>query len=146
MGARRVGDYVAGVNHVLPTARTARFASALRVDTFRKHVHVVEAHGRRARRAVAAPRRSAGDAEGLAAHGRSVALRRAAAFVEDARDRHHVDTHESLVSPRDDLRALEGYHSPQLDVSVRLNTNESPYPPPREFVDRWLAELRSTRR
>ena len=36
-----VGDYVAGVNHVLPTARTARFASALRVDTFRKHVHVV---------------------------------------------------------------------------------------------------------
>ena len=39
----RSGDYVAGVNHVLPTARTARFASALRVDTFRKHVHVVEA-------------------------------------------------------------------------------------------------------
>src|SRR6185369_12516622 len=36
-----VGDYVAGVNHVLPTARTARFASALRVDDFRKHVHVV---------------------------------------------------------------------------------------------------------
>jgi histidinol-phosphate aminotransferase len=49
-----------------------------------------------------------------------------------------------LVSPRDDLRALEGYHSPQLDVSVRLNTNESPYPPPAEFVDRWLAELRTT--
>src|SRR5262249_9974695 len=38
-----LGDYVAGVNHVLPTARSARFASALRVDTFRKHVHVVEA-------------------------------------------------------------------------------------------------------
>ena len=35
-----------------------------------------------------------------------------------------------LVPPRDDLRALEGYHSPQLDVSVRLNTNESPFPPP----------------
>ena len=32
-------------------------------------------------------------------------------------------------------RALEGYHSPQLDVSVRLNTNESPFPPPEEFVD-----------
>ena len=38
-----LGDYVAGPNHVLPTARTARFASALRVDTFRKHVHVVDA-------------------------------------------------------------------------------------------------------
>jgi histidinol-phosphate aminotransferase len=43
--------------------------------------------------------------------------------------------------PRDDLRALEGYHSPQLDVAVRLNTNESPYAPPREFVDAWLEEL-----
>jgi histidinol-phosphate aminotransferase len=47
------------------------------------------------------------------------------------------------VAPRDDLRALEGYHSPQLDVSVRLNTNESPFPPPAEFVDRWVEELRA---
>ena len=46
------------------------------------------------------------------------------------------------VAPRDDLVALEGYHSPQLDVSVRLNTNESPYPPPADFVDRWVDELR----
>jgi len=45
------------------------------------------------------------------------------------------------VPPRPDLGALEGYHSPQLDVSVRLNTNESPYAPPREFVERWLAEV-----
>jgi histidinol-phosphate aminotransferase len=44
--------------------------------------------------------------------------------------------------PRDDVRALEGYHSPQLDVDVRLNTNESPYAPPTAFVDRWLAALR----
>jgi len=46
------------------------------------------------------------------------------------------------VAPRDDLRALEGYHSPQLDVSVRLNANESPFAPPADFVDRWLEELR----
>lgn len=45
------------------------------------------------------------------------------------------------ITPRDDLRALEGYHSPQLDVSVRLNTNESPFPPPPGFVDAWLADL-----
>lgn len=44
--------------------------------------------------------------------------------------------------PRDDLRDLEGYHSPQLDVAVRLNTNESPYPPPSAFVDAWLDGLR----
>jgi histidinol-phosphate aminotransferase len=47
------------------------------------------------------------------------------------------------VFPRDDLRALEGYHSPQLDVDVRLNTNESPFAPPPAFVDRWLDELRA---
>jgi len=50
----------------------------------------------------------------------------------------------SPVAPRDDLTALEGYHSPQLDVSVRLNTNESPFAPPPEFVERWLGELRAT--
>jgi histidinol-phosphate aminotransferase len=49
-----------------------------------------------------------------------------------------------MLTPRDDLRALEGYHSPQLDVATRLNTNESPYPPPAEFVERWVAELRVT--
>lgn len=45
------------------------------------------------------------------------------------------------VPPRDDVQALEGYHSPQLDVRVRLNTNESPYPPPAGFVEAWLEEL-----
>jgi histidinol dehydrogenase len=69
-----VGDYVAGVNHVLPTARTARFASALRVDTFRKHVHVVTLD--RAALARVAPYVQAfADMEGLDAHGRSVELR-----------------------------------------------------------------------
>jgi histidinol-phosphate aminotransferase len=47
----------------------------------------------------------------------------------------------SLPPPRPDLAALEGYHSPQLTVDVRLNTNESPYPPPSAFVDAWLADL-----
>ena len=36
-------------------------------------------------------------------------------------------------SVRDDLAHLAGYHSPQLDVDVRLNTNEAPEPPPPEF-------------
>jgi histidinol-phosphate aminotransferase len=45
------------------------------------------------------------------------------------------------VAPRDDLRELAGYHSPQLDVAIRLNTNESPFAPPPAFVDAWLAEL-----
>ncbi|MBV9486742.1 MAG: histidinol-phosphate transaminase [Frankiaceae bacterium] len=35
---------------------------------------------------------------------------------------------------RDDLRGLSPYGAPQLDVAVRLNTNENPYPPPAELV------------
>ncbi len=44
---------------------------------------------------------------------------------------------------RPDLRALEGYHSPQLDVEVRLNTNEAPTPPPDAFGSELAAALAS---
>ena len=46
-----------------------------------------------------------------------------------------------VIPVRDDLRVLEGYHSPQVDVSVRLNTNESPLPPPDAWRDAFAAEL-----
>jgi histidinol-phosphate aminotransferase len=36
---------------------------------------------------------------------------------------------------RPDLRGLSPYGAPQLDVPIRLNTNENPYPPPAELVD-----------
>lgn len=39
----------------------------------------------------------------------------------------------SRPTVRDDLRELAGYHSPQVSVDVRLNTNEAPEPPPAEF-------------
>ncbi len=42
---------------------------------------------------------------------------------------------------REDLRALEGYHSPQVSVGVRLNTNESPTPPPSGWRDAFAAEV-----
>ena len=45
------------------------------------------------------------------------------------------------VKVRDDLRALHGYHSPQVDVRVRLNTNEAPTPPPAAWRDAFAAEL-----
>ena len=45
------------------------------------------------------------------------------------------------VPVRDDLRTLEGYHSPQVHVDVRLNTNESPFPPPVAWRDAFAAEL-----
>ncbi len=45
------------------------------------------------------------------------------------------------MSIRDDLRALEGYHSPQVDVAVRLNTNEAPDEPPAGFRDALAGEV-----
>jgi histidinol dehydrogenase len=77
-----LGDYVAGVNHVLPTARTARFASALRVDTFRKHIHVVRAT-EAGLAALADDVETLAATEGLDAHGRSIAIRRAGAMAEE---------------------------------------------------------------
>jgi histidinol-phosphate aminotransferase len=46
-----------------------------------------------------------------------------------------------VISVRDDLRALEGYHSAQVDVRIRLNTNESPEAPPPAFRDAFAAEV-----
>ena len=46
-----------------------------------------------------------------------------------------------MISVRDDLRALQGYHSAQVDVRIRLNTNESPEPPPTAFRDAMAAEV-----
>ena len=44
----------------------------------------------------------------------------------------------SAVPPvRPDLQLTEGYHSPQVEAEVRLNTNESPFAPP----DAWREEL-----
>ena len=44
-----------------------------------------------------------------------------------------------MIRPRDDVALMEGYHSPQLDVAVRLNTNESPEVAPPAWVDELAA-------
>ena len=51
----------------------------------------------------------------------------------------------TLPGPRPDLGLREGYHSPQVDVPVRLNTNESPLPPPPEWTERLAEEVRRTK-
>lgn len=43
--------------------------------------------------------------------------------------------------PRPDVAMRAGYHSPQVDVDVRLNTNESPFAPPAEFLDEVAAKV-----
>ncbi len=69
-----IGDYVAGSNHVLPTARSARFSSGLGVLDFMKRTSILrldaDALGRLGPAAIAL-----GEAEGLDAHARSVAMR-----------------------------------------------------------------------
>ncbi len=69
-----IGDYVAGTNHVLPTARSARFASALRVDDFRKHIHVVGLD-RDALERVADRVTTLAHVEGLDAHAETITMR-----------------------------------------------------------------------
>src|SRR5579875_3395685 len=69
-----VGDYLAGPNHVLPTARTARFASALRVDDFRTHIHAVSLDAP-ALRTLGPSVVTLAEAEGLPAHADSIRLR-----------------------------------------------------------------------
>jgi histidinol dehydrogenase len=69
-----VGDYVAGPNHVLPTGRTARFASGLSVFDFLKRTTWVAADAASLAR-VGPAAIALAEAEGLDAHARSVALR-----------------------------------------------------------------------
>ena len=41
----------------------------------------------------------------------------------------------TTFNPREQIQAMTGYHSAQVDVPVRLNTNESPFPPPAAWLD-----------
>jgi len=69
-----LGDYCAGPNHVLPTARTARFSSPLGVWDFQKRTSVLEVSAQGAARLGAIARELA-LGEGLAAHAQSAAAR-----------------------------------------------------------------------
>ncbi len=69
-----IGDYVGGSNHVLPTARSARFSSGLSVLDFVKRTSILKL-GAEQLRALAPAAIALAKAEGLDAHGRSVAIR-----------------------------------------------------------------------
>jgi histidinol dehydrogenase len=69
-----IGDYVAGSNHVLPTARSARFSSGLGVLDFMKRTSILRL-GQGAFASLAPAAMTLARAEGLEAHRRSVAIR-----------------------------------------------------------------------
>ena len=69
-----IGDYVAGSNHVLPTARSARFSSGLGVLDFMKRTSLLKC-GPEQLRALGGAAMALGAAEGLDAHARSISIR-----------------------------------------------------------------------
>ena len=69
-----IGDYVGGPNHVLPTARSARFSSGLSVFDFLKRTSLLKL-GPDQLRALAPSAITLAEAEGLGGHARSVAIR-----------------------------------------------------------------------
>ncbi len=69
------GDYVAGPSHVLPTCGTARFASGLSVETFRRRTHRLELRDTAIASRFAAASAALARAEGLPGHAASAAAR-----------------------------------------------------------------------
>jgi histidinol dehydrogenase len=69
-----IGDYVGGSNHVLPTARSARFSSGLGVLDFMKRTSVLKC-GPDQLRQLGPAAMTLGKAEGLDAHSRSIGIR-----------------------------------------------------------------------
>ncbi|MEP4703733.1 MAG: histidinol dehydrogenase, partial [Hyphomicrobiales bacterium] len=69
-----IGDYVGGSNHVLPTARSARFSSGLSVMDFVKRTSLLKC-GPDQLRAIGPAAVDLAKAEGLDAHGKSVSIR-----------------------------------------------------------------------
>lgn len=69
-----IGDYVGGSNHVLPTARSARFSSGLSVLDYMKRSSILKL-GAEQLRVLGPTAIELANAEGLQAHGRSVAVR-----------------------------------------------------------------------
>ena len=116
-----MGDYVGGTNHVLPSGGTARWGSGLGVNDFVKRIYV-SGYEPAALQRMLAHIEALSEAEGLPAHAR--------ASGDSIGVRGDSPMTRPPLSPRPDLADLEPYVSPQQPARWRMNTNESPYPPP----------------
>ena len=127
-----IGDYIAGPSHVLPTGGTARFASGLQPTDFQKRLHTISVSPE-GFAAVGETVAALAEAEGLTGHRDAVLARLADLPAEASSPK--SEALSKIGSLRPNIVELKSYHSPQLDVEVRLNTNESPYPPPEGFEE-----------
>ena len=115
----RLGDYCAGSNHVLPTGGLRlplQRAVGARVPQVGPRRRLHPRGARRGRRPRRRPRRGRGPARPTA---RAVRVR-----LETGPERG-----DAFPPLREELRGLEPYGAPQLDVPVQLNVNENPYGP-----------------
>jgi histidinol dehydrogenase len=124
-----LGDYAAGPNHTLPTSGTARFRGGLTTSSFLVPVNFVE-YDDAALAELAGSVRVLAEAEHLPAHWRAVEVR----LEGDAVVSVPASSDPGVPAVRDDLRDVVPYGAPQLDVPVRLNTNETPRPAAASFL------------
>ncbi len=119
-----LGDYVAGSNHVLPTGGTSRYSSGLNSTAYLRSVQVID-YNRAALGQLTGALTTLAEAEGLPSH----------AYAAQVRGGEHIPVADVVELPlREDLRGVEPYGAPQLDVPVRLNVNENPHSPAEEVV------------
>jgi histidinol-phosphate aminotransferase len=159
-----LGDYLAGSNHVLPTGGTARHTAGLSVLAFMRGIHVVDcsaaalaqaapyidalgaaedlaAHVAAVRVRVPASGAALPGQQGRGpmteerAGGSGGLPPRASTGRRPSGPRGVAPPGQHSGPPiRPDLAGRSPYGAPQLDVPVRLNTNENPFPPPQALV------------
>ncbi|MFZ1382428.1 MAG: histidinol-phosphate transaminase [Scrofimicrobium sp.] len=123
-----LGDYVAGSNHVLPTGGTARYSSGLNSTVFLRSIQVID-YDRDALDGLTDSLVTLAKTEKLPSHGTAATIRR------ESGARGQKPAAQTISLPvREDLREVEPYGAPQLDVPVRLNVNENPYEPSDEVT------------
>lgn len=134
-----LGDYIVGPNHVLPTGGTARFSGPLNVHTFLRPTSLVRSSPAANTRLVPSGACIA-DQERLAAH--AAALRaRAEGSVSTVDDASESRVNDTLANLRPALRALAPYTLSATEAPVKLNQNESPWPPTAALRDEVLAAI-----
>ena len=132
-----LGDYVAGSNHVLPTGGTARYSAGLNVTQYLRSMQVVD-YSKRGLRAVAPALIELSHAEGLYAHGVAAEVRFEGEQLPSVLaqvDSSGAPDFVARLPFRIELEGVEPYGAPMIDVPVRLNVNENPFPPSPEVIE-----------
>lgn len=124
-----LGDYIAGPNHVLPTGGSARFAGPLSVHTFLRASSYLRSTPR-ANAMLASRAALLADHERLHAH--AAALRARASEAAEHSDSDHAAA-AALANITPEVRGLAPYTLKATVAEIKLNQNESPWPPADEL-------------